>query len=109
MAKFDPVDERDRAGELDLGDRAARPEQRDVLLLEDRDQLAGVERERADDGDDALLGGLAAAVGVLVGVAPAVAEDDLERPPVDAAVGVDPLAVDAGGLVDVRVRRRSAS
>ena len=40
------------------------------------------------------------------GIAPAVAEDDLERAAVDAAAVVDPLAVDACRLVDVRVRRQ---
>ena len=106
MAKFEPV-----TNEIGLENSISAIGQHEpniamLLLLEDRDQLAGVERERADEGDDALVGGLAAAVGVLVGVAAAVAQDDLERAAVDPAAGVDPLAVDARRLVDVRVRRQ---
>ena len=94
------------AGELLGHERAAPTEPGDVGFLEHRDDAAGVERERPDDGDDTLLDRLAGAVGALVGFALVVARDDVERSAGDAAVGVDPLLVDLGRARDVRVRRQ---
>jgi len=77
----------------------------DVRLLEDRHDGVGHEGVGPDDRGDLLLHRLTGTVLGARSDAAVVAVDDLERTALDAAVVVDPLGVDLGGLVDHREGR----
>src|SRR5581483_4872589 len=106
----DAAVDRERVRAREVGSRRRHiADHGDLRLLEDREVLPGVRAQRADDGDDTLGHGLAAALRCLVRVVAGVTLEDLDRAALDAAPRVQARGRALGALGYLRRRDRTGA